>query len=168
MNTLDVISVNIWQIVVSLLNLLILFLLVKKFLFGPVTRMLKKRQDTVDAKYSEADIALKNAQENEKELNKKLNDANITATKIISDATATAGVRSDEIVAEAKKTAENIVDRAKVNAELEMEKAKSSIKEEIVDVSAALTEKLLEREMNGKDHADFIDSFIDTLGNSDE
>ena len=36
MQTLDVISVNLWQILASLLNLLILFLIVKHFLYKPV------------------------------------------------------------------------------------------------------------------------------------
>ena len=31
--SLDIISVNIWQILISLINLLILFLMLKKFLF---------------------------------------------------------------------------------------------------------------------------------------
>ena len=36
MQNLDVISVNIWAIIASLCNLLILTLIVKKFLFKPV------------------------------------------------------------------------------------------------------------------------------------
>ena len=42
MQSLDVISVNIWQIVISLANLALLFLLLKKFLYQPVKRMLAK------------------------------------------------------------------------------------------------------------------------------
>jgi len=50
MQTLEVISVNLWQILISLLNLLILFLLFKKFLFKPVNNMLAKRQSEIDAR----------------------------------------------------------------------------------------------------------------------
>ena len=38
--SLDIISVNIWQILISLINLLLLFLIIKKFLFKPVQNML--------------------------------------------------------------------------------------------------------------------------------
>ena len=55
MQSLEVISVNFWQILISLLNLLILFLLFKKFLFKPVNNMLAKRQSEIDAKYEEAE-----------------------------------------------------------------------------------------------------------------
>ncbi len=168
MNTLDVISVNIWQILISLLNLVILFLIVKKFLFGPVTRMLKSRKESIDGKYTEAETALNNAKASEEELNRKLNDANVTATKIIADATDTAALRSDEIVNDAKEQAQGIINRAKQNAELEYKKAQAEIKDEIVDVSTALTEKLLGREMTDEDHNALIDSFINGLGNEDE
>ena len=62
MQSLDVISVNLWQIVISLSNLILLFLLVKKFLFGPVEKMLQKRQDYIDERYEEADEAKRQAE----------------------------------------------------------------------------------------------------------
>jgi len=43
MPTLDVISVNIWSILISLCNLLILFFIIKKFLYKPVRKMLAER-----------------------------------------------------------------------------------------------------------------------------
>ena len=44
MPALSVIYVNMWDILCSLLNLLILILLFKKFLFKPVKEMIAKRQ----------------------------------------------------------------------------------------------------------------------------
>ena len=44
MNNLDVISLNIWQIIISLLNLVILFFLFRKFLFEPVKKVIAKPQ----------------------------------------------------------------------------------------------------------------------------
>ena len=63
MQSLDVISVNIWQILISLANLLILFLMFKKFLFKPVNNMLEKRQSEIDAQYEAAEEAKRSAQE---------------------------------------------------------------------------------------------------------
>ena len=51
MNNLDVISLNIWQIIISLLNLVILFFLFRKFLFAPVKKVIAKRQEEVDSSY---------------------------------------------------------------------------------------------------------------------
>ena len=64
MQSLEVISVNLWQILISLLNLLILFLLFKKFLFKPVNNMLAKRQGEIDETYRKAEEANQSALEN--------------------------------------------------------------------------------------------------------
>ena len=55
MQTLDVISVNIWQILIPLANLLIMFLILKKFLFKPVQNVLAQRQAQVDRIYADAE-----------------------------------------------------------------------------------------------------------------
>ena len=57
MQSLDIISVNLWQILISLANLTILFLLLKKFLYKPVTKMLVARRAEIDSQYSDAQNA---------------------------------------------------------------------------------------------------------------
>ena len=46
--------------------------------------------------------------------------------------------------------------------------AKESIKKEIVEVSSLLTEKMLQREVSMDDHKQFIDSFIESIGDEDD
>ena len=48
MQSLDIISINLWQILISLANLLIIFLIFKKLLFKPVQNILAARQQQVD------------------------------------------------------------------------------------------------------------------------
>ena len=59
--TLDVISVNLWQILISLANLVILYLLLKKFLFKPVHKFLAARKEEVENLYGEAEEAQEQA-----------------------------------------------------------------------------------------------------------
>ena len=163
MQASEIISVNIWQTVVSLLNLLILFLILKKFLFKPVQNVIKSRKDKVDAQYSEAEEALANAKASEKELNEKLSRAHNTADEIVKEATAQGERRRDNIVTEARAEADAIIRQAKAAAQMEKKKAQEDIKDQIVDVSSALTEKLIERELNVEDHRRLIDSFISEM-----
>ncbi len=168
MQTLDVISVNIWQIIISLLNLFILFTLVKKFLYKPVNRVLKERQDKIDGDYKEAEIYKNQVAEEEKELSERLSNAKKTAEEIMDRATVAAEQRGDKIIAEAMEKADAIIKRAEAEADLELKKAEEGIKHEIVNVSTLLAEKLLEREINEKDHHALIDSFIERIGETDE
>lgn len=166
--SLDVISINLWQIVVSLLNLIILFLIIKKFLYKPVKKMLNERQNTINKQYSDADEAKKQALEDKKQYEEKLSAASLEADGIIQSAVDTAKAREKEIIADAKQKAEGIVTKAESDAKLAVLKAEDSIKKEIIDVSTVLTEKVLEREISAEDHKKLIDSFINNIGDSDE
>lgn len=168
MQTLDVISVNIWNILVSLANLAILFFLVKKFLYKPVKNMLEKRRADIDKEYSDAETARAEAVRDRDAYAEKLSGAKSEADAIISSAVSVAKARENEIVEDARKEAEGILHKAREDAELEMRRAESAIKDEIVDVSALLTEKLLEREINKDDHKELIDSFIEEIGDGNE
>lgn len=163
----EIITVNIWQIVVSLLNLVILFLIVKKFLYKPVKKTLKDREEKLEEKYTEADERLENAKNTEAELNEKLSEADKAAEQIVSDATVVAERRKAEITREAQAEADNIVRLAHAEAELERKKAQGDIKTQIVDVSLALSEKLIEREIKEEDHHNLIDSFISQIGDEE-
>lgn len=166
MQSLSVISVNLWQIIISLLNLLILFLIIKKFLYGPVKKMLRARQDEIDNKYSLANQAIENAENDQAYWKEKRESADTEADAIIQDATLTAKLRGEKIIDEAKEKADGIIRRAETEAELEKEKAADSIKKEIVEVSTALAQKIISREINAEDHRDLIDSVIEDIGDN--
>jgi F-type H+-transporting ATPase subunit b len=168
MQSLEVISVNLWQILISLLNLLILFLVFKKFLFKPVNNMLAKRQREIDARYEEADEAKRIAKENQLMWDEKIGSVKNETDEMIKKAQNSAKRQGEAIVSKAKEQAESIVRQAENQAQLEMKKAEDEIKKEIVEVSTALANKLLEREINAEDHRELIDSFIEKIGDENE
>ena len=61
MQNLDIISINIWQVVISLANLVILFLILKKFLFEPVKKIKAQRENEIETQYKKAEKARKEA-----------------------------------------------------------------------------------------------------------
>ena len=168
MQTLDIISVNLWQMLASLANLVLLFLIVKKFLYGPVKKMLAERQSTIEGDYTAAKEAKEAALLEQQTYEEKMRGAKAEADGMIKSAAVAAAQREREILAEAKVKAQDIVRRAEQDAELERRKAEDSIKKEIVEVSSLLTEKMLGREVSAEDHQNLIDAFIEGLGDSDD
>lgn len=164
MQTLDVISVNIWQILISLVNLFLLFIIIKKFLYKPVKKVMAQRQSQIDEQYSAAAKAEAEANESRKRYEQQLSGANDKADEILKNATENARYREEKIIADAKLRADSIIRAAETEADLERKKAADGIKREIVEVSGALTEKMLEREINTDDHRALIDSFIEEIG----
>ena len=119
MQTLDVISVNLWQILISLANLFLLFLILKRFLFKPVKNVLDKRQSELDESYAAAKEAEEQAEVHRASYESKLAEANARADAILEDAASTAKTRGEKIVAEAKERADGILRTAEMEAELE-------------------------------------------------
>ena len=119
MQFLDVISVNIWAIIASLANLLILTWIIKRFLFKPVKKMVDARRAAIDDDYARAKAARDEAEETRKNYEEAMAAAKMTGDQIIADANRTAEFRSSEIVAEARERANEIRRQAETDAVLE-------------------------------------------------
>lgn len=164
MQSLEVISINLWDVLISLANLAILFVLIKKFLYKPVKKVIAARQEAIAKEYAEAEAARTSAEASRTEYAQKLSGAQDEVDAMLEEATMNANRRGERIVADAQDKADGIIRQAQTEAEMEKKKAQATIRREITDVSAALTEKLLGREMSADDHRAMIDSFLDGIG----
>lgn len=164
MQDLDIISVNIWHIVISLANLVILFLILQKILFKPVKKIVDKRQKEIESEYKKAEKTQAEADAIKAEWEGKMATAEAEADKIISDAVERADSRNEVMLYESREKADQIIRKAKADIERERKDARETIKKEIVDVSQTLSEQIIGREINMDDHRDLIDKAIDKIG----
>lgn len=164
MQDLDIISVNIWHIVISLANLVILFLILKKLLFKPVKKIVDKRQKEIESEYKKAEKTQAEADAIKAEWEGKMATAEAEADKIISDAVERADSRNEVMLYESREKADQIIRKAKADIERERKDARETIKKEIVDVSQTLSEQIIGREINMDDHRELIDKAIDKIG----
>lgn len=162
----DIISINIWQILISLANLLIIFLILKKFLWKPVKKVMDQRQAMVDKQYADAQEAEDKANADKAHYEAKLATADEEAAARLAAADETARRHSDRVIVEARVKADSILRQAEAAAELERKKAEADMKQEIAVVGATLAEKLMEREMTAADHEKMIESFLDEMGDA--
>ena len=164
MGNLQIVSFNLWQVLISLVNLTLLYLGLKKFLYKPVKAVLENRKAAIAKSYAEAEEYRNSANAAREEYAAKLATAHTTADEIIHDATVLANRRGEKIVADAHQKADEIVRQGEQEAAMERKKAMETIRQDITDVSAAMTEKLLGREMSAADHRSMIDEFLKGVG----
>ncbi len=164
MQTLEIISVNLWHILISLANLLIIFLILKKFLFKPVTKMLKQRQAAVDEQYDAAEKAQREAEQQRDAYAEKMMNADREADQLLQQTAQEADRKGEKIVAAAQEKADNLLKQAQAEIELDRKKATASMREEMVTISTALAEKMLQREIRTEDHRALIASFMQEIG----
>ena len=162
-DSLELISLEVWHVVASILNLLILTLILKKFLFKPVHNMLDKRKEQVDSLYRDAEQSRQKAEEDRALYGEKLAGAVEEAETIVRSAAQRADRQSDEILADAKRRAAETVKQAEEDIEQAKKKAMDELKNEVAGISVQIAENVVGRELNGDDHKELIDSFIDRL-----
>ncbi len=157
-------SIDYGTIVLVLINTFILFLAIKHFLFGRVNKMLEERQADVTGTYSEANKTMEHAKELESNYNTLLSNAKDESAEIVKNATKKAQLRSDEIITNAKAEAGNLISHANADIEHERQRAMSSMKGEISDIAMMMAEKIIQKEINEKDHEALINDFIENVG----
>ncbi len=159
----SVVGVNFWTALFTLLNMVITFLLLKKFLFKPVKKMIDDRQAEIDGMYADANEAKNKALESETLYAEKLRDAHTEASAIISRAAQTAREKGDAIVADARQEAARMKEKAEEDIRLEQKKAVNQMKDEISGIAVAIASKIAEKELREEDHTALIEEFIANL-----
>lgn len=162
------VTLDTWTLIFTWVNLLILFLLVKKLFFKPMQKMLKDREEEINSSYRKAETAQKDAEDMRLSYEEKLSKAKEEAGKIVSDAVENASVRSDGIVKEAEEKASDMIDRAQKSIEAQREAAFNSLQGEISSMAVDIAKKIIEKDIDANDHKKLIDNALEGLGGSDE
>ena len=158
------IGVDFWTALFTLLNFLAVFFVGKRFLWGPVTKMVQERQKEIDDMYSEADTARASAKAMEEEYQGKLSDARATSEQIVRDAVSRGQAREEEIIRQANAEARAMMDKAVADIALEKKKAINDAKDEIAGIALEIAGKVVGRQLSDADQTKLVDQFIDELG----
>lgn len=158
------IGVDFWTALFTLLNFLAVFFVGKRFLWGPVTKMVQERQKEIDDMYSEADTARASAKAMEEEYQGKLSDARATSEQIVRDAVSRGQAREEEIIRQANAEASAMMDKAVADIALEKKKAINDAKDEIAGIALEIAGKVVGRQLSDADQTKLVDQFIDELG----
>lgn len=160
----EFISITPWTIIFQICNLLILFRLIKKFLFKPVMAVLEKRQQEIDGIYDAAGKDRDDAMKMKEEYTRKMSGAREEADRLVRNAVDTAQRRGDAIVDEAKTEAAHLKQKAETEIEQEKKKAYSELMGDISGMAADIAGRMVEREINPEDHRGLVEDFIRNAG----
>lgn len=158
------ISIAPWTVIFQILNLLLLMVLFKKYLFKPVMEILEKRQAEIEGHYQEAQQAETDAKAMKADYESKMAGARQEADRVIKTATESANAMSASIVEDARMQADQLKRRAQTEIDLERRRAFDEVKGELSGIALDIASQVIEREVNEKDHEAFIDEFIKNVG----
>ena len=158
------VGVNFWTMIFAWINLLILYLFLKKLLFKPLKGMIDSRQKEIDDMYSDAESSKVSAEEMKAEYEKRLQTANEESEEILKSAQRKAQLREEEILREANAEAARTLERAEAQIELEKKHAINQVKNEVSEMAISIASAVIERDVKADEHTEMIDEFINNMG----
>ncbi len=152
-------EIDFWSILFTVINLVILFVAMKIFLFKPVRRIIAERQAEADAAAKEADERAAEADCRKADLDKAVAKTEAEREQILAEARKQADEEYKKMLAEARSEAEIIKKDASTEGEKRKQRIISEAGKEIGDMIASATTKIL----GNVDESELYDAFLNTM-----
>lgn len=155
----DLLAIN-WNLIFSIITVLVLILILKRFFFEKVKKFMDERKANVEEQFQKAEEAENQAREKLDEYNEILAGAEKEKRVIIADAMENAKIQANSVLDEARKEAADIREKSRLQIEREKMAARKEIHNEVGDLAVQLAEKILESELDDDAQASVIDEII--------
>ena len=142
-----------------IINLLILYILMKKFLFGRVNKILEKRREEIENDYAEAAKKKEEAAKAKQEYQEQLAAIDVEKERVIREADQRANKEYTRIVDDANRKADDIVRKAQQTAKQETEAAMKEQEKQIEKLVLAAAGKI-SASQSEEDNSRLYDRFL--------
>jgi len=148
----------------TVVNVLVMYAVLRKFLFKPVQDVIAKRQQMVDANLADAETSKKEAAETMNAAQEKLRNVDNEAAARRKAYEKQAEVEKQQLLADARKQADAIVAAGKASAEAERQSKLREADAQTTALARAMCEKLLARNLTAQDDARLLDDLLEKAG----
>ena len=148
----------------SAIAFVLMFVILWKFAFPPITAMMDKRSETIRESLEKAEDTRVEAERLMEEYKKQMADARQEAGRIVEQGRKVADSMKDDIVAKANEEAVNVIAKAKESIEAEKRAAIAELQASVADLSVAVAGKVIGKSMSVTDHAELIKQAMDEVG----
>ncbi|HAX50736.1 F0F1 ATP synthase subunit B [Muricomes intestini] len=161
-------QLSVSNLLFTIINLVVFYLLLKKFLIKPVTNIMEKREKMIADGLNNASAAQEEAAQMKQEYTAALAGAKEESVKIVEKAQTQAKAEYDRIVAEADEKAGSLLDSAKSNIQLEQEQTKKALQSEIAGLAMAAATKIVSEKTENQGNQGIYNQFLEEVGDAHE
>ncbi len=145
----------------QIVNFLLIMIILRLFLYGPVLAMLDKRKERIANSLKDAERASGAAAEAQKEKGVIMDAARREAQEVRAQATRDAEKIAQEVRSRAEQESSDIRMKAQAEAKAQTEEVLAQAQKQIAELAILATEKILGRELQNKgDHERFVAEFL--------
>ena len=153
------------NLVFTIINLLVLYLLMKKFLFGPIINVMDQRKAMIDQQFAEAKERQDNAKVLQEQYEGALKSAKEESYQIMEQARKEAKAQADHTVEETTAKVDAMLAKAQEDIRMERENAMRQMKAELAMKAAA---KIIGKNSGADQDLSLYDQFIEEAGDPDD
>ena len=164
MDILSTLGVNIKAVIIQGVGFLILLFVLKKFLFGKISAMIKERSDGIQNAYTKIDDDRVIAERLKVEYQKKISDAEAMVATKIQEAVSEGKKLSEEIFKRAQEEVEHMKVRAQESIDRERNKAIAEIRSQVVNLSIMASSRIIQQTISHQSAEKLVDDFIEEIG----
>lgn len=136
-------SLDGWTIFFTVLNVLVLFVGLKVFLFKPVLNIIRQREEMIQNQLADAAEKEKAAEQLKNDYQTKLKDAGQKAESIIAEAKARADEEQRLAVEKTREETERMLEKARADIRTEQEQAKKEVQADIAILAMEAARKIM-------------------------
>ena len=148
---MDLVTPDVGLLFWTLVSFIILYLILRKFAWGPILGAVKEREESIKAALDAADNAKKEMENLKADNEKILNEAKTERETMLKEAREMKSKLISDAEDEAKIKAKKMVEAAKTAIQNEKNSAMNELKNTVVDLSVGIAEKLISEELADKD-----------------
>lgn len=152
--------VNPVSLVMHLVNIIILYIVFKIFLYKPVAKFMKARQEKFAQEREQLDAEKAEADAIKAQGDEIVRSARSQAESQVAQIMAQADKDAQSIREEANKQASVIIENAKQEALEEKRRQLDAMHDQVMELSVALASRILEREIKPEDHQKLMEEFL--------
>lgn len=153
-----------WTIVFQIVNTLILFYFLRKYLFVPVTGIMESREKSIVDSLQDAERLSEEAENYKQQYYNMLQSAQDEGKELIEKARKNADEKSEKILKEAKEETLKLKQKAEEDIRRDRKKAINEIKDEISTLAILAASKIIENEVDEARSKTLVSKFIEQVG----
>ncbi|MGI6212032.1 MAG: F0F1 ATP synthase subunit B [Anaerovoracaceae bacterium] len=150
-----------WDLLLSIINFLVIYLIFRHFFFDKVHDFMVKREKEVQDKLDHAAETDRQAEEKMQAYNEKIANVDRESREIIKKAKDEADFQSQEILDEANERARQMLERSEEEIRRDKYNAQKELRDEVGNLASMAAGKILEKEIDPKDHQELINRVIE-------
>lgn len=161
---LQTLGIDAQFIFLAALGFILLFLILRKYTFGPVYNILQQRQESIRNNLDEAQARRDEMVRLQREYEERLAKIEDEARDKIQAAVRDAQAARDEILARAHAESEAIVQRGQEEVTRERERAMLEMRNQIAELAVTAAGRVIKQSLNTQSHAALIEDVINGIG----